>query len=69
MLSIEEKEGICGGQPVLAGTRIEMSHFQELVEAGWSYERILSEYPHLDRLMFLDAMGKWMHQTNWRDNL
>lgn len=44
-----------------------MRHLQELTEMGWDYEKILSEYPHLDRHIFYDAMSRWMNATNWRD--
>lgn len=67
MNSITETPGVCGGEPCLAGTRISMAHLQELVEMGWDYEKILSEYPHLDRRTFLDAMSRWMNATCWRD--
>lgn len=67
MNSITETPGVCGGEPCLAGTRITMSHLQRLVELGWDYERILREYPHLDRQMFLDAMSLWINATDWRE--
>lgn len=67
MNSITETPGVCGGEPCLAGTRISMRHLQSLVEMGWPYEKILSEYPHLDRRTFYDAMSRWMNATNWRD--
>ena len=43
-----------------------MAHFQELVKMGWSYEKILNEYPHLDSGQFYEAMSLWMNATNWR---
>ena len=67
MNSITETPGVCGGEPCLAGTRISMWHLQGLVELGWSYERLLSEYPHLNRWPLYDALGRWMSATNWRD--
>lgn len=67
MNSITETPGVCGGEACLAGTRITMRHLQELTEMGWDYEKILSEYPHLDRHIFYDAMSRWMNATNWRD--
>lgn len=66
MNSITETPGVCGGEPCLAGTRITMRHFQTLVEMGWSYEQILSEYPHLDPRVFHHALARWMNATNWR---
>ncbi len=63
---ISETPGVCGGEPCLAGHRITMRHFQKLVEMGWSYEKILKEYPHLDPEQFHEAMGLCMNATNWR---
>ncbi len=63
---ISETPGVCGGEPCLAGHRIRMVHFQRFVEMGWSYEKILREYPHLDPGQFHEAMGLWMNATNWR---
>ena len=65
--AIDMKPGRCGGEPCLAGTRIAMSHLQGLVEMGWSYARICSEYPHVSRARMLEALCRWMHATNWRD--
>ncbi len=65
--AITERQGVCDGDPCLAGTRIMMSHFQKLVEMGWSHEKILVAYPHIDRGTFYEAMSRWMNTTNWRD--
>lgn len=48
--TIVRREGICGGAPVITGTRITVNllwnHHYRL---GWSVDRILEEYPHLSR--------------------
>ena len=64
---IEEREGVCGGEPVVTGTRISMYHLQGLVEMGWSYEKILTQYPHLDLWTLSGALSAWMNATDWRN--
>ena len=64
---ISETPGVCGGKPCLTGHRITMAHFNALVDdLGWSYERILQEYPHVDATQFYEAMALWRNATNWR---
>lgn len=41
-----------------------MSHFQKLMDMGWSHEKILEDYPHLDRDVFLDAMRRWARRSS-----
>ena len=39
---------ICGGEPIVAGTRINVTHIWNLsVILGWSIKKIQSEYPQL----------------------
>ena len=46
---IEAHAEILGGKPVIQGTRIPVDILLELVDAGFSVDDILSEYPHLKR--------------------
>ncbi len=48
-MGIEAHSGILGGKPVIQGTRIPVDLLLELVDAGFSVDDILSEYPHLRR--------------------
>ena len=48
-MAIEAHAGILGGKPVIQGTRIPVDILLELVDAGFSVDDILSEYPHLKR--------------------
>ena len=48
-MAIEAHSGILGGKPVIQGTRIPVDLLLELVDAGFSVDDILSEYPHLRR--------------------
>ena len=37
------------GKPVVRGTRISVEWVVDLLAAGWSFEQILENYPHLTR--------------------
>jgi uncharacterized protein (DUF433 family) len=41
--------GICGGKPVVRGTRIMVRNILGLVAGGYTVERILQTYPELTR--------------------
>lgn len=42
---------ICHGKPTFRGTRILVSDIVELVAAGWSDEKIIVQYPSLNKEM------------------
>lgn len=65
-MSIEIKEGVCGGEPVIIGTRISMRTIQAYVELGWGFERLHAEFPHVPIAVFADAYSRWMNRTDWR---
>jgi uncharacterized protein (DUF433 family) len=44
---IERQRGRLGSAPVFAGTRIPVSVVTRLHKAGWSNQRIMTEYPDL----------------------
>ena len=45
---LEKNAKICGGKPIIRGTRITVSQIAELHDfLGWDTERILDAYPHL----------------------
>lgn len=46
---IERRRGVLGSKPVFAGTRIPPETVVHALDAGWSVERILDEYPDLRR--------------------
>ena len=41
--------GILAGKPVIKGTRIAVEFIIALLANGWTYERILENYPQLKR--------------------
>lgn len=47
---ITEKPGVCGGAPILVGTRVAVHTIVELVHClGWSADRVVEEYPYLGK--------------------
>jgi len=46
---IEMDPEILGGKPVIKGTRVPVDLVLELVELGYSIDRIIEEYPHLSK--------------------
>lgn len=38
---------ICGGKPVIAGTRVRVSDILDMLAAGASSEEIVADYPYL----------------------
>ncbi|KAA0005211.1 MAG: DUF433 domain-containing protein [Thermoplasmata archaeon] len=49
-------EEICGGKPVIKGTRISVEFILELLSNGWTYEEILKNYPQLKKEDILEAI-------------
>jgi len=46
---IEVNSDICGGKPVIRGTRIMVRNILGMVAGGYTVERILMAYPDLTR--------------------
>jgi len=55
-MPIEVNPNICGGKPVIKGTRITVEFILELLANGWSYEEILENYPQLKKEDILEAI-------------
>jgi uncharacterized protein (DUF433 family) len=49
-------EGVCGGKPVIKGTRITVEFILELLANGWSIGEIHENYPHLGKEDVLAAL-------------
>ena len=47
MMYIERTEGVCGGQPVIRGTRVPLRTVLASLAEGASVEQILSDFPTL----------------------
>ncbi len=54
---IEKKKGVCGGEPVIAGTRITVSLIVELERSGNSVDDIVAMYPHITHAQVYDTLS------------
>jgi uncharacterized protein (DUF433 family) len=64
-MAIESNPEILGGKPVIKGTRVPVELVLELVQAGFSVDEILKEYPHLKRESLLEVLrfAKRVHES------
>jgi uncharacterized protein (DUF433 family) len=45
---VEQKKGVCGGKPVIVGTRIKVTQIAiEYERLGWTPDQIVDAHPHL----------------------
>lgn len=49
MNRIEVNPAICGGKPVIRGTRIMVRNILGMIAGGYTVDRILESYPELTR--------------------
>lgn len=54
---IARDQEICGGEPVIKGTRISVRLIVELENTGKSVDEIVAMYPHLNHAMVHDALS------------
>jgi uncharacterized protein (DUF433 family) len=55
---ITRKKGVCGGKPIIAGTRIKVSQIAIYVEKmGYTPDDIVSAHPHLTLAQVHDALS------------
>jgi uncharacterized protein (DUF433 family) len=55
--NIEKVPGRCGGQPVIAGTRIRVATVLTCYRQGMTIEEIVQQYPHLRPSDVHDALA------------
>ncbi len=56
--------GVCGGRPIIKGTRLSVRHIAELYKAGDLVEEILHGHPHLTAAAAYDAISYYLdHQA------
>ena len=56
-------KGVCGGRPIIKGTRISVRHIAQLYKAGSPVEEILQVHPHLNAAAVYDAISYYLgHQ-------
>lgn len=58
------QKGVCGGKPVIAGTRIKVSQIAiEFEHMGWSSDEIVQAHPHLTLAQVHDALSYYYDHT------
>ncbi len=56
--------GVCGGSPIIKGTRITVRLIAQLYKAGETVEEIIQAYPHLSAAAVYDAISYYLdHQA------
>jgi uncharacterized protein (DUF433 family) len=56
-LYIEKKAGVCGGEPVIVGTRISVSLIVEMERVGHTVDEMVAMYPHIKHAQVYDALS------------
>ncbi len=51
--------GVCGGSAVIRGTRVPVWILAEYVQAGWTPQDLLAQFPHLSPAQIYDALSYW----------
>ncbi len=54
---VEKKPGVCGGEPVIAGTRIPVRILFQRISSGGKIEDVHQSYPHLTLAQIYDALS------------
>ena len=57
---IERRPGVCGGAPVIRGTRIAVRHVAVLYNEGETVAEMLATYPHLQASWVHDAISYYL---------
>ena len=57
---IERRPGVCGGSPVIRGTRITVRHIAVLHKDGAGVQEMLETYPHLQASWVHDAISYYL---------
>ena len=60
---------VCGGEPIIEGTRIPVSSVVSLWLAYQDYDRVLSAFPRLDRAGIACALDYYRHHQQEIDEL
>lgn len=57
---VERKKKVCGGRPVIRGTRFPISSVVWNHKLGFTVEEILREFPHLTPAQVYDALSYYL---------
>lgn len=66
---IQSDPEICGGEPVISGTRIPVRVLAVWTQKGKSVDEIASMYPNLTHAMVHDALSFYYDHREWIDRL
>lgn len=67
---VECRPGVCGGRPVIAGTRIPVRLIAGFAKEGMPMEELLGAYPRLTRAQIHDALSYYYdHQDEIEEDL
>lgn len=62
---ITRKKGVCGGKPIIKGTRIKVSQIAiEYERMGWTPDQIIQAHPHLTLAQVHDALSYYYENTD-----
>lgn len=61
---IERKKGVCGGEPVIVGTRISVSLIAEMEKTGYTADEMVAMYPHITHSQVYDALSYYYHHRD-----
>ena len=65
---VERKPGVCGGKPVIAGTRIKVTQIAiEYERLGWTPDQIVDAHPHLRLEQVHDALSYYYENQKQLD--
>lgn len=66
---IEKKEGVCGGEPIIIGTRISVSLIVEMERVGHSVDEMVTMYPHINHAQIYDALSYYFDHKKEIDKI
>ncbi|MBI3247093.1 MAG: DUF433 domain-containing protein [Deltaproteobacteria bacterium] len=67
---VERKKKVCGGRPVIRGTRFPVSSIVWNHKLGFTVEEILREFPHLTPAQVYDALSYYSdHQPEIEEEI
>ncbi|MFQ5865281.1 MAG: DUF433 domain-containing protein [bacterium] len=62
---IARKKGVCGGKPIINGTRIKVAQIAiEYEQMGWTPDEILHAHPHLTLPQVHDALSYYYENAS-----
>jgi uncharacterized protein (DUF433 family) len=66
---IQTDPALCGGEPILSGTRIPVRVVVGWTQMGKSVDEIAAMYPNLTHAMIHDALSFYYDHREWIDRL